>query len=261
MRRKRRSRGTWFPILGTQGSGEGGDIRTTNAISFAVDAPADGNPSMAITPITYDYPQEAPDLSPTADTLTEIVGNEYICKRILGSCFAEYDSPYNAQNNTGGPDAVLTTVGIFVARAASGAAAPFQSDIPVGFAQGTLLDDVNTYSPQNPATIREPWMWRKSWILSNQRKWRARVEDTSDNVRTVQHLTFPPNNIYGTFRGGEAVDVKTRRRVGNDDRLFVVADVRSYPFGTTSSFPGTVYFVLDVRMFAQLVRAKNRGNF
>lgn len=265
MRRKRRSRGTWLPILGTPAVlGEGGVVTTDGSLTFqlAVDAPNDGSAGLGIIPITYDYPQEAIELSPTADTLAEIAGSEYIVKRILGHCVVANSCNYD--NVAGdGADALMVSAGFFVARAGSVTGGPLGPAAPIGYGADTTSSDMEQYSPGNQGTVREPWMWRRTWILGNQKKvvW---FDSSATQVGSAYFRNSPPTNQVADLRSGPYIDVKSRRRVGQDERLFFAIECRTLPLQTASGSPQGFDFAvaaLTVRIFATLVKAKNTGTF
>lgn len=259
MRRKRRNRGTWFPILGHD-AGEGGFGSLTR--EFIVDAPGNGDPTLVVLPVTYDFPIEAPELTQGLDSLADILGSEYIVKRILGSIHLSYDGRLNANTDDHSAPSVLVTAGLFVARANPNTAAPSGAAVPIGFGIN-LQTDLENYSPASTATAREPWMWRRTWILGNERLAHARRTSTATaNVGMSGGLTFPGSNAgYGTMRSGPDVDVKSRRRVRQDERLWLAIEVRNLTMDSVFDFDGFVLVDITLRMYGNLVKARQGGAF
>lgn len=258
MRRKRRNRGFWLPILGTR-SGEGGEGDDLT-FQFALDAPANNNsPDLGIVPITFDFPQEGPTLSPDADTLAEIAGSEYILKRILGNCVVANRCYYDAATDDGA-SAIKVDAGFFVARAGAESQGPLGANGPIGYGADTTQSDREQYSPGNPATAREPWMWRRTWILGNEKK--AFIYENSNGGAPVAYGYCPPTNLTSDVRNGPYIDVKSRRRVRQDERLFFAIQARHWPLADATAGDNDIVDVsLTVRLFGTLVKARNSGTF
>lgn len=260
--RRKKSNGTWFPTLGSVGPGA--DVADTDTgIDFSVDAPGNGTSNITIFPITFDSPQEvdSPNVN-EASGLNDIIGNEYIVKRILGNCFVSRAANEADIVATTIKQAVKVTCAFFVARAEdethSGGV-----DEPIGSA--LLGDAIQEYGPTNADNIREPWMWRKTWLLG----WSStpRFPTQTVSVSTQQFsLNFPAcNAYYASLIGGPHVDVKSRRRVRQDERLWFVAQARNWPLNSANdgevANETPVRGHLDVRMFGSLVKARNKSSF
>lgn len=258
--RRRRKAGTWLPILG-QPSGETTvDGSTAGFYSFAT-IPLDGTPTIGMHPLTFDTPQEGNTLSSASDTLAEIIGSEYICKRIVGNVLFHNDTQVSLALALETPPAILVTAGLFVARAGSEqeAAGP---DAPVGWSNTDLTVDLQNYGPDHPAAIREPWMWRRTWILGCTR--RLDLLRASTGLLSYGASVYPDSTAWygGGMRDAGQIDVKSRRRVGQDDRLFFIYTARNYPTSTPNvTVPALLDCFLSIRIFGQIVKARNRGSF
>lgn len=259
--RRKRTKGFWLPILGLQ-QGEGGagdDLTVPLALAPPVD---DDEPELGVIPITFDYPQEGPSLSRDADTLAEIAGSEYIIKRILGNCILANGCSYNPSTDTGVP-AIKVDAGFFVARAGAESQGPLGANAPIAYGADTPQSDREQYSPGNPATAREPWMWRRTWILGNEKLafWREQLTSGSG---TAPYAYCPPTNLTSDVRNGPYIDIKSRRRVRQDERLFFAAQARHWPPQAGSSIASSadrVDLSLTIRVFGVLVKARNSGAF
>jgi len=257
MRRKRRKTGTWFPLLGTPETGQ------PSALTFqlAVDTAINGDATVGIIPITYDYPQEGQALQSEVDTLSEIVGNEYIIKRILGNVVVTNDSRWNGTLFSGAADAILVTAGFFVARAGSDTQGPLGADAPIGYGADTTSSDLEQYSPGCAATAREPWMWRRTWVLGNAKRWQLAITAGGNTNNGVPFAAAPASNVEGSHGHGTSIDIKSRRRVRLDERLFFAVEARNLPLGVNSTLSSSAYVALTIRMFGSLVKARNSGAF
>lgn len=261
---RRRRRGTWFPLLGTGIGGEPGvplSYITLNEIIVSTPNTDPGEWALAVLPLTYDYPQEAPYADETVEGLSEIVGNEAVIDAMVGSITVVRDVVYgqDATAAVEGPGVVDAFAGIFVARAGDPSD---DSNLPLGWLTLNPTRQLS-FNPGIVNTAREPWMWRRWWRLG----WAVpggQPGNTTNpylNQRSMLQsaLTYPVANwMYANSEQGCGVRVKTRRRIGNDDRLFWIGAARQY---ANSTEPAGVAFNLDVRIHGALRRAHNRSAF
>jgi len=272
--RKRRSGGTWFPTIGTAGP-SGGDIEDeASGREFTVVVPNDGTTSILIAPIVPDAPLEGDDVPvnpAVGGQLAQILGQEYFIKRIVGKIFISNDS---ADDSASQPQyaALLTGAGFFVARA-NDSESGGGIDLPIGSA--SLAERLTNYNPLAADCIREPWIWRRTWVLGNPRAlnppngnaggsgpWRG----TTGFFAAAQGVTgqvISSTMQYGSVLDGPHIDAKTRRRVRLDERLWFVVAARGLPIGSSreSVDGGVIQGYLDFRMFADIRKARNRGVF
>lgn len=242
--RRRRPKVTWFPTLGALTGVENSDKDITG-LDGALDVPWADNAAgaLAIFPLTNDAPQ-GEDPAETV-SLAEVLGSEYFLRRIVGKLFlqvADQESFFSTMQ---------IAAGFLVARAEQG-----DSGLPAG--SNNLSTDPsdeaawNNFSPLSTQTMREPWIWRRKWILSLE----ASTATTG----------FPNSNIhYGSVLDGPHIDAKTKRRISNDDRLFFAIAGAAWPVDTPLQ-SGTVTetqmrFNLDYRLVGSLRKARNRGVF
>jgi len=260
--RRKRNNGTWFPNLGTRPA----DAYALSArfIEIAIDA----NPrhtSTGVIPLTFDYPQEGEDLDSETDTLSEIVGSEYFINRIVGKLHAAYTYNDVAANP---PPALLVGAGLFVARA--GSAESSGADVPIGLS----ADREKDYGPLSFNAIRQPWMWRRTWILgAGGPVWGvgATAGSSGTPFSTVQGEASPswalfPSTTAGYMgiQDGPHFDVKSHRVVGLDERLWLSISARALPLSISSLGSGTDPSVLvhfDYRILGKLRKARVRGSF
>lgn len=219
---------------------------------------------------------EGSEIDPdAAGQLVQAIGQEYIIERIVGKFFCGYGT---LQPDTGAepPQTAWVGAGLFIARAADREAGGGQN-VPIGAA--SAIEIIENYSPLSPEVIREPWMWRRTWILSNGRAQLSGTTggipnpfasgvDVIPNVGPLPSPAAPRTNMqYGSVADGPHVDVKSVRRVGNDERLWLIVAVRTldtlYTGGRTPTINANagLGFWFDYRVLGQLRRARNRSNF
>lgn len=260
MRRKRKTKYTWLPPQGT--SQESGAAVGTIRSNF-IDLNSAGNPVVGCIPCIFDEPQDQPYPAGT-EPLVNLLGNEYFLRRIVGKVFVNLDIN---QEGTGtgavsGYPAVIATAGFFVARCD-----PANLNQPIEFTTQS-----NVYDPQAQITQREPWIWRRSWLLAGGDLGLGLAFADKDHLNAFNQTlftAFPSSNIrYPGVLDGPHVDAKTARRVRQHERLFFGFSAQTYPIG--SPFPTLdagntiVYFAqfgLDCRYLGALRRARNRGSF
>jgi len=232
MRRTRRRKYTWFPILGTL---DADPELSTGLLELNITTGV--NPDEAGVVLTAPL---IPDLTPEdvaaqQDQLVDYIGTEYYIERIVGKIHA---GPVQGSSS---PENVLLACGLFVARAESGGGAT-----PIG--TSTVTRNQN-YGPLNPDTYQRPWMWRRTWVMSNLAAFPAAVPGP-----------FPSTTSQGSVLDGPHVDVKSKRRVQKDERLFFAAQAVC-PVNLANTGLATVGIVADFRILGRLARAKNRSAF
>lgn len=259
-RRRRRSRGTWLPILGNQSS-QNEDLNSST-IYLDLEVPANGTPIFGIVPIVYDdMPDPGGAISPSYD-LAGIIGSEYIIKRILGSIFVSRGITTTTSYLTQAAS-IQVDAGFFVARRGDDA----ESIGPIGYFDQTVTENLRDYSPNRQETARLPWMWKRQWILGNAPALNELY--FNNNLPNLDGSAFFPdtNALYGSIREGTHVDVKSRRRVQKDQRLFFAIQARNWTISdlTTEATAVTgnshVWASLDVRVFGALAKARSRSAF
>lgn len=260
---RRRTRGTWFPTLGTQLTDESVplDDEVVSGRSFFHTFPASGSTQgivTLLTPLTFDRPFEGDEVSPVTDSLSDIVGSEYILQRIVGKIFIERSIKLQGIDTDIFP-AILVTAGFFVARA-NDASVGGGADTPIGSA--TEPERRDNYSPLDIDNIREPWIWRRTWILGNAGNQTSLSDPSSFN----RAQGYPASTaLYGSVADGPHIDSRVKRRVSQDNRLFFAVSTTLYPLSDTfNPQSGTVMTLagyLDYRIFASLRKAKNSSAF
>lgn len=253
MRRRRRSTGRWFPTLGTTWNTESQSYHDAG-FSFTLDqVPLDkaSGPSMLYLPVTKDYTQESgSNLSQDASLRDFVEGQDYILKRMVGKVFLRAHS--TAQN---GVEAnvwpqMQVSAGFMVARA---------DDEDQG-AVSLALNEIDLTDANN---IMDPWIWRRTWMLRNPSIYQFNASSSSAPFTG----DYPVSNAgYGSVLDGPHIDSKSKRRIGREERLWFVVQCQGEA-GEIQKMNGLdtaqpyVYGKLDLRIYGQMRKGRNRGNF
>lgn len=257
---RRRRAGAWFPNLGTQGPE--GNIDDDDAGLWGLFVLGDPGVSQTfLASLTFDAPidDEADELGTDRSHLADFIGQDYILKRIVGKFFAALDqSPLNNEGAISSPAALLTA-GFFVARAEDSTTESAAASLPIG--TETAAEQRENYSPAVPSTIREPWIWRRQWILGN----RFHLNQTVG----FGAASFPFTTAeYHDVMDGPHIDARSKRRVSSDERLWFAASARGLgpawddPFDEANrNFPPVISFHLDYRIFGTLIKASGKSAF
>lgn len=272
-RRRRRTKYTWFPNLGAAAVLEGVD--DFPQLKFQLSLANSGAVATAISPITHDAPHEGNSLSQD-ETLVTVLGNEYVVKRIVGKLLLSCQQPEDDVPTAVFPKTALVAAGFFVARA-NDANSGGGFTTPIGSA--TSAESNDNYSPLSLETVREPYMFRRVWMLSTGRAtpptsspslpFSAGARDNAVvSTAGFQGVGAPQfNGMYGSVLDGPHFDVKSARRIRQDERLWFVVSARVMDNEwTTTSVPNTegsnmIAGILDYRVLGQLRKAKNSGTF
>jgi len=255
MRKRRRSRGTWMPIFGTEVNSPGGDVKATGLqgpVTIGFNAIEDSE--LIITSLVPDAPNESWDQTTGRDNLVNVIGSEWILKRIVGKLVvSRADDP--TQTNQG---SCKVAAGFFVARAADN-----DPSVPIGLdASNAGVEPLsntnawNDYSPIASETTREPWIWRRTWLLDSPRA------STNDVIPVAIEPNFPASNVrYGSVMDGGHVDAKTRRRVRHNQRLFFVSSAACLFENDNAPTPNGITVGFDFRVHGAMRKHRNQGNF
>jgi len=258
VRRKRKTRYTWLPIRNGRTFGE--ESADAAYQDFILDIPINGDVVVGVTPVVADTPQGTITTTET-EGIGEIIGNEYVLKRIVGKCFVSWTNT-NATSGAVGIDvledaAVLVTAGFFVARAEVG-----NPDQPIALGESQIL-----YNPQSAFLTRQPWIWRRSWILGTGGFGPGLSEDIGTTFPQGGVFrgrgSWPINNAgYGSVQDGPHIDAKTGRRIRLEERLwFAFSGSLLNGIGTEASMVPQIEVTLDARYLGALRRPRGRSNF
>lgn len=240
MRRRRRTKYNWLPVLGQAGDAANGTDDWSGR-KFALTVPAATDVSTIIViPVTFDESQEQTTAGGGGTMgvlpLSIFMGGEYILKRIVGKIHLQNVPIASSQS-----PCIQVGCGFLIAREDPSGNNPIEAL--------TVAQAVENYGPLFPDTMRSPWIWRRTWLLGNPLS--AQVD-----------RNFPVTNAnYGSVMDGPHVDARTARRVLQDQRLWFVAQARDASALKSSSSTSTIEGVMDVRLLGALRKARNRSAF
>lgn len=254
MRRRRKTRGTWFPNIGTANN----DEDNLQGRFFQLNFPGGSEQILAISPLTFDEPRTDDTLGASDASLADVIGSEYVLQRIVGKLFIARHAALTTVNGSevDAQPAVLVSAGFFVARA-NDTASGGGINTPIGSASAAEARD--NYSPLEVDTVREPWIWRRTWVLG--------ASPTGPNnlqpANAQSALRYPPSTAwYGSVADGPHIDSKVKRRVRQDQRLWFSVSACTYPPQTAvDTGQLAVLGYLDYRLFGSLRKAQNSSAF
>lgn len=230
--RRRREPVFWLPTIGKNPSTGTKPVTDYNSTSVTVSATADDITTIIRQPFDTE-PLETAGAPGFPGDIIYATAQEYFLKRIVGKIWCDYtgESPGSA------PRFILASAGLFVSKTGAG-----------GGVVPTTYDASIDYGVSAGTTVREPWIWRRSWILEH---------DTSLTVGV--QARYPRSNAgYGSVLDGPHVDAKTKRRVSNDDDIHIALSASALEGGTMT---GIVNFYWELRGLASTRKPRNRGVF
>lgn len=248
-RRRRKPRVQWLPEPGTQLVQNGVDplavFGNPAAIEFLL-VSAPGVPTTVAAPLVTDNPVSETFAGSTVAVLqkaglnqTEAFGYKLI--RIVGDIFIGV-----SQNNTQAakPPGLLAQAGLIIRRVD-------EDGHPTAAAQEQDVGALNN--------VADPWIWQRNWVLN------PLEPQVVSGERALSALTrFPATNVgYGT-KHHIAIDQKTARRVGPEERLFFNMTIWQLPLdqsdigGVNSDDVLNCYVVLPYRVLGTVYT--NSGN-
>jgi len=241
MRRKRRNRGTWFPILPNSLGGEG----SFTTIDFqAMDVFTDYARNVVATPWLHDQTIDEENINNLVSLRDAVEGQNYKIERIVGKCVWNI-----AQDEPTGSPASAPSLAIVCSALAI---LPVDNDIDN---QGGPNLASTEWDPLSPENMDKPWMWRRTWILGNAAA--AAVAGTS--------LTAPANNEFmgGGVLDGPHVDCKPHRYVNKGERLWLVHSVQQAN-GQGDPNPADSLVArnwTDLRVYGKMVKGRQTKRF
>lgn len=237
MRRNRRNRATWFPVLGFENV-QGQGLSTVDVRELTVNAV--GTPNVIAIPIIPDIDTPVESGQGTADgapvrSLRDIVeGQSCLIERIVGNIVwsVELNLTQGVNSNTAlacSAIAVLPTV---------------------DDGSGDPAIPADEFDPLRADNSANPYLWRRVWALG----------DTAPNVNGFA-TGLPTNNLYGSLAEGSKIDTKgTKRMIRREQRIFLIHSVLQ-PFPGAEGTDMFLRVYADLRVIGQMVKAKNRSSF
>lgn len=261
-RRRRKPKVQWLPNTGTQT--DAGINAWEQSSTFITDQNltfGPGNPTTVIeAPLILDNPPETAQGSITLPGL-QLKGLDdetqlsYFLRRIYGELFVFTSALTAGAGDV--PAAVLVAAGIIVRRI----------DPITGTA---LASGVSDTDPDNLSNNEDPWLWRRSWVLTPINNLLTAgtstllpAPDASDDWG-LNANSLPRHNLYHTgVHQTPTVDVRTKRRVSAEERLFLDVAVTRMPSAVPpqQSQSTNLKIVFSYRALASLsIAGTNRRN-
>lgn len=239
-RRTRRPTVVWLPLdinnrIGaiapaTDGFQNGG-------FQQGITAPGVGGSGVAIWPVVKDEPQ---NITGVGQTLSDLEGSAYRLRRVVGKAFispAQIPSSELSQNEA---TSWLVTLALIV--------------LKVDFDGRQQAASNLAYDVQALDATRDPWIWRRSWLLTNTIG-QAGLDAAEPGSRP---LIYPSSNAeYGSAVDGPHIDAKTARVVSDEERLFFVASATRLD-GNDQGADQVIAIFGEVRVLATM--RKQSGN-
>lgn len=242
MRRRTKPKVVWLPTTNTF-SVDTANRSTWSVASVPAPTTLGSNASVLEVPVVMDGNLSDP-LAATA-SLADIESSGYRLRRIVGKVYC-----FVAQTNSGsdGEDLYGVTAGFMVRRVNPSS----------GGSIAAATGNVSFLDPADIDNSMDPWIWRRSWLLSN-----------GANTASTSPLTGVAfSDIMGSGGGfnygvgypggiseGPHVDQKTARIIGPEERLFL--DVSITPLLSMSQVTSLVV-IYDLRVLASM--RTNIGN-
>lgn len=262
-RRKGRKKYVWFPNWCTQYTVDEEEFQNP-ALEASLAVASDGAPVVGVLPMLRDPPTELLNTDDrNAYTLADSVGSEYFVRRIVG----KIDVQHEAGTISGGGGVitqayapVFCKFGIFVASADTQ-----NPDVPRDFTG----EAQTSYNPAEFRALREPWMFQRTWILGGHPLLQQTTYSQPSNAALIPDYigmrAYPVANwLYGSLHEGRHIDVKTARRVRQEERLWACFHCQTWPFGrdyVPTAYFQNVRFTFDYRVLGALRKAVQRGAF
>lgn len=252
-RRRRKRKVQWLPEPGTQLVQNGVaalDVFDNPAALEFVAVTQPGIPTTFAAPLVTDQPVSETFAGSTVAVLQNTGLNQtnsfgYKLIRIVGDIFIACSLNDTQAAN---PPGVLVQAGIIVRR--------------VDPRDGSPLATAEAQDVGAIGNVPDPWVWQRNWVLQ------ARDRQTVVGRRVLSAITrFPQSNIeYGT-KHHIAIDQKTARRIGPEERLFFNLTAWQLPLNQTdvenvaTDDVLNLYVVLPYRVLGTVyTNAGNRRN-
>jgi len=241
-RRTRRPTVVWLPVdlenrIGQAGAATDGFNNSGFQIGITT-APA-GTQATAVWPVVKDNPQ-AGNIAASSSTLADLEGSSYRLRRVVGKIFVQPNQVPSSELSQNDTTTWMVTCGLIV--------------LGVEFDGTTLNPSALAYDVQALNSTRDPWIWRRSWVLTNTLG-AAGLDVAEPGSRP---LLFPSSNAeYGSAPDGPHIDAKTARVIGNEERLFFVASAVGLD-GQAQGAEQVIAIFGEVRVLASM--RKQSGN-
>lgn len=248
-KRRRRQNVAWFPNLQQEPDIPEGCSETNSTdwpcwlvgditVNPAADCPGS---KTQVADLTWDFPVEDEVLLNQVPSLADWQGSAWRLRRCVGNLFVSVIDISGNPTLASAQQQVMVGAGLIVLRVDE---------------EGNPTELDSAYSPLKTRNIRDPWIWRRTWILQPQ------VRETVAFGTGTFLQAYPQSNVhYGTAVGGPYMDAKTNRRIGLEERLFLCIDAqRANPSSIVQSVGQSVQWTFDYRLLGNIMKETNRRN-
>lgn len=168
--------------------------------------------------------------------------------RLVGSIFLSRNQATTGNNE---PQTAIVAAGLFVAPQSGE-----NEVVPAGVAISTFdTSDAagaamwRQYSPLAAQAQNQPWMWRRTWVLSN------------NGLQNNNDFAYPScNAYYGSLREGTNVDIKSKRFIPPGTSLYVILATVPMEFeGGEGASDGIIQCFLNLRAYGNLTSSRRKG--
>lgn len=224
MRRRTKPRVVWLPSTDVNNIGE---AKNNVYQTFLIDVTGvAGDFAVAEIPLVIDQSSDAQDPNVT---LSDIESSGYRLRRIVGKIWVEQVQIQELD----APERIIVTAGLIVRKEDSTTG----SSLAFGTAQPQLI------APSEIENSGDPWIWRRSWMLSNQ------FASSAERSVGMQN-----NYMFGSggVADGPHVDQKTARLVGPEERLFLNVSATIVFSTAVGQLLATTRVITDLRVLGSL---------
>lgn len=249
-RRRRRPRVQWLPNTGTQlGTNRGSlDVSAQPAAIEFADLFDYAIPRVVETPLVLDNPREAAKAGAPLNVV-QLQGLNfnaewgYRLRRIVGKLHISAQAVQQASAFA----ALWVKVGFIVRR--------------VDAQTGASLAQANDTDPTALENVTDPWIWQRNYIIGTG----GSAGGSTGAIEPAFQLLAQNTVDVGGTKDGPAFDIKTARRLGPEERLFVDVSVVGLPLtadgAVVSAQSINFYFWMDYRVLGTISSAAgNRRN-
>ena len=206
MRRRTKPKVVWLPQ--TNALSLDTAARSTWGLASVALNPNGGQPASTVeVPLVIDGNPTTDPLATNA-SLSSVESSGYRLRRIVGKVYC-----FLAQTEQASEDIYGITVGFIVRRVDPNTGVSLASATPTEVDVGDIDNTM------------DPWIWRRSWVLSNGPIFSVASVAPLTNIDAAQIAGKGPSTNFGTHyqsgNDGPHVDQKTARIVGPEERLFM----------------------------------------
>lgn len=236
--RKRRKRGTWFPVLSFPLTNFGPEA-TFDIRDFYV-SPTPSRNLIAI-PVIPDQTVDTEAATDAAFTLRDAVeGQSYVLDRLVGKIQWSVAQRAPSNETSSAWQNIICCTGFAILGVRNEIGDQGSPELPSA-----------EWDPLLAANSDKPWIWRRTWVLANNAAATGQFNDPL--------FSAPANNaFFSSIQDGPHIDSKSKRRVGRNERLFMIHSVMPADGQDLEVDDEAIARVnADLRVFGHLVKQRN----